>query len=481
MSTIFTCDLGTIAPYIPSTQMPWDKLRAVHLFRRAGFGASHEQITTALEKTPAEIVDQLVDEAIAKPIAPPPEWADWNINDYATWDELLEINLNWRREWVKEMITDGVRDKIALFWHNHFVARIDVYVCPSYHYRYRKALQQHALGNFKTFVHEIGLTGAMLYYLNGVQNTSISPNENYARELLELFTLGADNGYTQQDIEEAARALTGWVGIWVGCEEIVLDPGWHDNGQKTIFGRTGNWGYDELIDILFEERGSQIAQFICSKIYKHFISPKVDQGIVDEMAATFMDNNFELAPVFRQLFKSQHFFSEALINIRVKDPIEYMLGYITEAEFGYSDSVLDLIIYIAFELGQEILNPVDVAGWQGDRAWLNANTLTTRWLISDYYINIIYEQAPSYLIDLAVNLIGNTNDPVYATQVIVDHFIPIGLQTPEAYDQATEVFKWEVPQNYYDTGQWDLNYDTVEIQIALLLQHISRMPEFQLG
>jgi uncharacterized protein (DUF1800 family) len=415
------------------------------------------------------------------PPSPAPLWANWTVQDYTNFPQEREQQLfEWMTGWMQSMLENGFREKLALFWHNHFVTQFTEYQCPSYMYQYLTLLQENSLGNFKTFVHAVGTTPAMLVFLNGVQNTSISPNENYARELYELFTLGQDNGYTQDDIEETARALTGWVGYAVGCGPIGFVSVLHDADEKTIFGQTGNWGYDEVHDILFEQRADLIATFICSKIYRHFVHPEVDEGIVEEMAATFKENNFELAPVFRQIFKSEHFFDPYVIGTEVKSPVEHFLTFIKDGGFQYNSEVLEIMVYYSYLLGQTLFNPIDVAGWQGNRTWIDTNTLTGRWQSLGFYIYFMYENYPELLVDLARTLTGDSNDPDFIAQEVVNHFTPNGLNSPEAYDRATDVFKWEVPENYFDTGAWNLNWPTASIQVAVLLEHISKLPEFQL-
>lgn len=475
------CATGTIAPYVPSPEQPWNKERAMHLFRRMGFGAPPDQIQNALEQNPSDVVDAILDAALALPPSPAPLWANWTVQDYTNFPQEREQQLfEWMTGWMQSMLENGFREKLALFWHNHFVTQFTEYQCPSYMYQYLTLLQENSLGNFKAFVHAVGTTPAMLVFLNGVQNTSISPNENYARELYELFTLGQDNGYTQDDIEETARALTGWVGYAVGCGPIGFVSVLHDADEKTIFGQTGNWGYDEVHDILFEQRADLIATFICSKIYRHFVHPEVDEGIVEEMAATFKENNFELAPVFRQIFKSEHFFDPYVIGTEVKSPVEHFLTFIKDGGFQYNSEVLEIMVYYSYLLGQTLFNPIDVAGWQGNRTWIDTNTLTGRWQSLGFYIYFMFENYPELLVDLARTLTGDSNDPDFIAQEVVNHFTPNGLNSPEAYDRATDVFKWEVPENYFDTGAWNLNWPTASIQVAVLLEHISKLPEFQL-
>lgn len=479
--TTMNCATGTIAPYVPSAEVPWNKQRVLHLYRRMGFGARPDQIDAALNLNPSDLVDALVDEAINLPLSPEPEWAYWTELDYDDFfAQREEQYITWILQWMDDMSNNGFRDKLALFWHNHFVTRFEAYECTSYMYQYHKILQQYALGNFKEFVYEVGKTPAMLLFLNGVQNSNISPNENYARELYELFTLGQDNNYTQTDIEETARALTGFVGVFTFCGPIGFLEEYFDDGEKTIFGQTGNWNYDDVHDILFDQRTDEIATFICSKLYAYFVHPDVDEDIVSDLAATFKDNDFELAPVLRQLFKSEHFFDEYVIGSQVKSPIEHALSIVNDADLTYTVENLQVMTYLSIVLGQQLFNPVDVAGWQGNRSWINSNTLTGRWQAMDYTIFNAYNDIPERLVELAKKLSDDSNDPAYVAQVIVDHFTPNGLNTPDAYDRATTVLKWEVPQNYYDNGLWNLDWDTASAQVALLLQYIVRLPEFQL-
>lgn len=476
------CATGTIAPYQPSVAKPWNKERAMHLFRRMGFGANAERIEQALMQDPGQIVDQVIDEAINLPLSPEPEWAFWNVNDYTDFDAQREEQLiSWVVNWVKDMAEKGFREKLALFWHNHFVTKFEAYICTSHMYQYHKILQENALGNFKTFVSEIGKTPAMLVFLNGVQNSLIEPNENYARELYELFTLGRDNGYTQKDIEETARALTGWVGFFALCGPIGFLPVAHDTGEKTIFGQTGNWGYDDVHNILFEQKGDLVAKFICTKIYHHFVHPQVDEAFVEELAATFKNNDFAIAPVFKQLFKSDHFFDDYVIGTQVKSPTDLTISLINEGGFVYDDELIQAVTFFIYQLGQELFNPVDVAGWPGNRSWITSSTITARWQIVTAYAFWMFENNPDLLVKLAKDLNGGfSNDAALVTQNIVDHFIPNGFNTPDAYDKATAVFKWEIPQNYFDEGLWNLEWDTVSVQVAVLIDYLGRLPEFQL-
>ena len=218
---------------------------------------------------------------------------------------------------------------MALFWHNHFVTDTEVYVHARLAYGYLNLVRKHALGDFKQFVYDMGLNLAMLIYLDGTSNTHIAPNENYARELLELFTTSPEdqNGqpnYTEADIREMARALTGYVADLRQFRARFFDNRF-DDGEKTFLGRTGNFGYADVVDIVFEERTDALAHFICVKLYKAFVYAAPAPEIVDELAEIFIDNNFQIAPVLRTLLKSAHFFDREVHGARIKGPIEMMV------------------------------------------------------------------------------------------------------------------------------------------------------------
>ncbi|MEM9261686.1 MAG: DUF1800 family protein, partial [Bacteroidota bacterium] len=183
---MINCAPTNVAPYVPASGMPWDNQRAVHLHRRMAFGANIDTIVAARARDPLAVIDDLITAAQERPLSPEPEWSEGIKSEYGL--ALLESVLQkdgWAREWIIELQKSGLRGRMALFWHNHFVTRFNVYEAASYLYQYHKLLQTHALGNFKDFVREMGLTPAMLVFLNGSENTTGSPNENYAREVYE--------------------------------------------------------------------------------------------------------------------------------------------------------------------------------------------------------------------------------------------------------------------------------------------------------
>ncbi len=476
-----SCNSGSISTYVPTPENPWNKQRIQHFFRRAGFGASSSNISDALTKTPSVFVSDEIDAVVNLSTTAPPPWAYMAESDYTDIDtQMQEQHVEWFTEWENDMLVNPLRGRFTLFWSNHFVTRLEDYWCSSWMFDYYNVIQKNSFGNFKQFVTEIGIAPAMLIFLNGFENTAAEPNENYARELFELFTLGVNNGYTQNDIVETARALTGYTLIDEFCAPIIFDVNDFDATEKTIFGRTGNWGYHDLIAILFEEKGTLIANYICEKLYTHFISPEVNAQIISELANTLILNDFELVPVYKQLFKSEHFFNENAIGTIVKSPFDLYNIHYKETGFATDSEVLLNLVWYCSEIGQKMFEPLDVAGWQGNHDWVNSSTLIGRWKSFDYFLWWTWENDKENLRDLAVNLTSNSNNPEEITTIIVDHILPKGLQTDLDYEIATDIFKDEVPQNYFDDNSWNLQWDTAPYQVLVLLFHIISLPEFQL-
>lgn len=481
-----SCNDATLIPYSPTATNPWNTTKVKHVYRRLGFGANQTDVDAALSLTPEEFINSLVDTAASQPPTPAPDWGYWSINDYTDYNtETPEQVTEWRVQTVNDFMNEDLRGRLTLFWMNHFVTELEAYSHPPYLFQYYNTLQTHALGNVKEFVRAIGISSTMLIYLNGFENTNFNPNENYARELFELFTLGESNGYTQDDILESARALTGY-NHWDNYgDTIYFDNSTFDDGEKTIFGQTGFWGYDDVINILFQEKENELAFYICGKLYRYFVSPAVDQiieqNVIQPLAATLIANNFEIIPVLKQLFKSEHFFDERALGVIIKSPYDVILDFVKEAEFFYDDDLADSFAYYTSLMGQKLYDPPDVSGWQGDEAWINSSTLIGRWQLLELYLAYLFvNDSGTSFVDLARNLSNDSNDPYYITEVVIDHFMSKRLFTIEDYQIATDIFKWDVPQNYYDEGLWNLNWPSAPTQVLLLLRHIATIPEFQL-
>ncbi|MRI00775.1 DUF1800 family protein [Kriegella sp. EG-1] len=494
MEYFINCNTSGLNAYA----IPLDKNKAEHLYRRLGFSASVDTINAAIGQTATAIVDNLVNEAAnSNPIAPP-AWADWNNSNYPEDDQARNALKNSQVEelslaYTKSLITNNLADRMSFFWSNHFVTQLSVYNCNSFLYHYVNCLQRNALGNFKTFVSEIGLTSAMLYYLDGVYNNGNNPNENYGRELYELFTLGEGNNYTEQDIIETAKALTGYVERGeLGCEAVTFDPEKHDAGSKTIFGQTGNWDYDDVIDILFEQRPNEIGWFICKKLYEFFVHPDSQdeagnaETIIQGLSATFIANNFEIAPVLAQLLKSEHFFDDDAVGVIIKSPYDLYLNFINETNFSYDDDSLNSLMSASTLLSQELFDPFDVAGWQRNRSWINTNFMIGRWLTFEMFIQNFWQSNQEQFRTFGIAATGpngaTTNDPDEVARAIIDKITPKGLltETPD-YSAAFDVFREPYESDMvYQNGSWSMMLQNADSQVYLLLLHIVRQPEFQL-
>ena len=378
---------------------PLDRASARHFLRRIAFGASGEAVNALIGRDPREVVLEVIEEAVNSPQPDPPSWKDAFLPPEGSSDEVFNTyfdnNVTWgfgyAADWIMELYRGGLREKMVLFWHNHFVTEHDVYFFAPMAYRYMTCLRRHALGKFDHFVHDIGVDPAMMVYLNGNLNVRESPNENYARELLELFTMGqydatGNENYTQQDIVEISRALTGWyVDYYSYSTQFNVYA--YDAEEKTIFGSTEVFNYNRTIDLLFEQRGYQIAYFICTKLYQEFVLDEGDPAIIEQMVQTFMDNQFEIRPVLQQLLTSERFFDPAVRGARIKSPMDLTVGLlhlsgVEEMEREYIDN----IFWNSANTGQRLLQPPNVAGWTGYRNWITTGTLTSRWEVMEGFV-----------------------------------------------------------------------------------------------
>tara|TARA_B100000963_G_scaffold58019_1_gene46103 strand:+ start:28506 stop:29930 length:1425 start_codon:yes stop_codon:yes gene_type:complete len=473
-----------LTPYSPSKNKPWSAKQINLVARRLGFGCSLSDIDLYLNSTSESLIDDIVDGASNMEVTTAPEWSQWDNKQFnKSVNNKNYYHTIWQRQAFKDIINNGFRERLTLFWSNHFVVEYKDVNQPAYLYQYYALIQSHALGNFKTFVSEMGLAPAMLRYLNGFENKKNSPNENYARELYELFTLGEGNGYIQEDITETARALTGYNRFKTYLGVIEFNENSFDKGSKTIFGRSGNWGYNDVIDILFEEKKDLIANFICNKIYRYFVSPQLNSSIVSAMAETFKQNEFELKPVLKQLFKSEHFFDSVNSNVIIKSPIDLMLGLHHSLSFEYKDNV-DLELNFrnkCREMGQEVFSPVDVAGWQGNHDWINSETLPKRWEFADYLLIKYWQKNKNQFKTFIQSLVGSdqTDLRVIVTQLKDFMFCPFEIKEEEMTD-AINTFMGEVPESYFEDGTWSLNSNSVPKQVYDLMRFFITLPEFQL-
>lgn len=480
------CLLTDLTPYQPSAEKPWNRSRVQHLFRRASFGIPYGEIDSVLQLPPQETVDAIVDEAVNSIPLSQPGWSNWSISNYSDYTvESIDQTVEHVTMALQRMIDGGLREKLTLFFSGLLVTKRDVYECPAYLFQYHQILFDQCLGSYKELVRSVGLTPAMLVFLNGAQNSVAAPNENYARELFELFTLGQNQGYTQTDIEEAARALSGYTDQAEECSAINFNSGDFDSGSKSIFGQQGNWTYDDLIDILFEQRSDQIAAYLSSRLYEFFVSSEPNVAIIDQLAQTLINNDFNVLTVVEEILRSELFFDDDAIGIRVKSPLDISIQYWKELQLTYDNQTLTTLFSSCSDLGLALFDPPDVSGYATGLQWINSSTLAGRWGMMLNFLDESLQTDPEELRHFAQAVVPDQShwtDPVMISRKIVDFFIIRGLNHAAEYDTATIVFKADVPQNYYDLLEWNLGFfPSAPEQVHLLLKHIAKLPDFQLN
>jgi len=470
---------STLNEYVPGVDMPWNQRRASHLLRRMQFGAKKAEIQDILSDVPSFIVGNAVQQAKDALLPPAPDWVNETPppegSPETDFQEFFDKNEQWyieyQQSWLDEMQENPLRERMTLFWHDHFATELSKYQLAAFTYRHFTVLRKHALGNFKDFVREIGLDHAMLIYLDGVLNRKGEPNENYARELLELFTMGIGH-YTQDDITEIARALTGYFVDYFTFEKGFYPP-FHDAGEKTFFGRNGNFGYDDVIDIIFEERDEEIAEFICTKLYQYFVYEVPNPVIVQGLKEVFLDNDFEIAPVVETLLKSEHFFDDEIIGAKIKSPVEFLLTMYQETLEQPSGEARELQPIFLFLLEQFLFNPPNVAGWPEHHSWLSTSTMPLRWLISQY--NLFYV-APTYQVDFIAiaESMSDPNDPFKLSYDLAEFLLPVPLPEEEM-QKLPDILLQGLPDY-----EWHLDFEGADIRILGLMNHLRQLPEYQL-
>ncbi|MEP7263952.1 MAG: DUF1800 domain-containing protein [Bacteroidota bacterium] len=272
--------------------------------------------------------------------------------------------------WIKQMCNgkDLLREKMAFFWHGHFACRNGIPVLMEDHVN---VLREHALDDFKTLLTEVTKSAAMLQFLNNQQNRKMSPNENFARELMELFTLGRGN-YTEKDVKEAARAFTGWGFNEDG--EYEFRERQHDFGEKTFLGKTGNWNGDDIITIIIGQK--QCAKFICKKIWRAFISDEEDDTAINILAEKYYQSGYNTSLLIQDIITSDWFYEEKYMGARIKSPIELLVPLIRDFKLEFVNDAF--LFNIQRILGQVILYPPNVAGWPGGENWIDSSSLIYR-------------------------------------------------------------------------------------------------------
>lgn len=374
-------------------------IKVKHLYNRAGFGISYPDLNKLSKKNINKVVDGLLQE-------PNKDGAITLANDFESRRQMLvqaglyakkdptDDEKKMRREivqmqnavsrdlniaWVSKMInTDSpLQEKMTLFWHGHFACRNSN---PMYAQQLNNIQRQHGLGSFRMLLLEVSKSPAMLQYLNNQQNKKGKPNENFARELMELFTLGRGN-YTENDIKESARAFTGWTYDKDGT--FFFRKNQHDDGTKTFFGKIGNFEGENIIDIILDK--PETATFISRKIYKFFVNDTPNEEHVKELANHFYNAKYDISEMMRKLFTADWFYSPENVGTKIKSPAEFLIGL--SREFFVTYNKPQVLIQLQSSLGQYLFNPPNVAGWPGGQSWIDSSSLMLRMRIPSLVLN----------------------------------------------------------------------------------------------
>jgi uncharacterized protein (DUF1800 family) len=387
-----------IASALQPYRGPWDARKAAHLLRRAGFGGSAAEIASYAALSMDAAVDRLVRFPDTGGLPGAPQLADDRPNRALI--QMLQMTQQLPQQqqqqganplrqqfvrnrvqnsialmqwWVGRMIASPapLQEKMTLFWHGHFTSAYQGKgITAQDMLRQNQLYRTYSLGNIEKLTLAVSQDPAMLKYLDNRTSRAEHPNENYARELMELFTLGIGN-YTEQDVRESARAFTGWT---VGQnDEFTFNRRFHDGGSKTFLGRTGNFTGDDIVRIIFEQPAAP--RWFAGKLLGFFVYSDPEPQLVDAVAALLKKNNFELGPVMSTLLRSNVFYSSRAYRALVKSPTEFVVG--AYKLLGLTN--LEPQTFAAMNrMGQRLFYPPNVKGWDGGEAWLNSGTVLTR-------------------------------------------------------------------------------------------------------
>ncbi len=362
---------------------------ARHLLVRTGFNASIAEIDRFKGKTRTQAVEDILLGIRTSAINADPKWSNDPLPDFkqrrkasatmkkVMFEERRNKGIELQAWWYKEMVEtpSPLTERLVLFWHNHFTSSLKKVKHPQLILQQNKLLRKYALGSYSELLHRISFDPAMLIYLDNNKNRKAAPNENFARELLELFTLGEGN-YTEADIKSVARAFTGH-GTDRKTGRHVYRLGKHDSDEKTFLGVTGDLDGAAVLDVILAQ--AQTGVFISEKLWLEFItlSPTTDQ--LSNLASKFRNQDYQIKDLLRNILLSEAFWSEQNRGTRIKAPVELIVG--TVRQFGTSLLEDRKLLQAGYSMGQEILNPPNVKGWSGGKAWINSDYLLSRYQV----------------------------------------------------------------------------------------------------
>ena len=353
-----------LEPYRSPADGPWDRVQAAHVLRRGGFQPNETEIREAIDAGPADTVERMVDDAPEsrrhRDLDPLGESIVLrnDIHDLAAW-------------WIGRMVhtANPLAARMAVFWHNHFATSNVKVGDASLMLGQLRVLERHALGSFERLLMAVARDPAMIVWLDGASNHKGRPNENFARELLELFTLGVGH-YTERDIKEVARAFTGW---HQRRGSFHFNAGDHDTKSKTLFGETGDLDGADVIPLVLKQPAA--AEFLARKLAREFVNDTPAESLVAALADVIRGERFDLRAVLRVLLGSRAMFAPSNYRARVSSPVEFVVGTIRALEMRMD---MKAAARATGEMGQRLFEPPTVKGWDGGRTWINSTTMLVR-------------------------------------------------------------------------------------------------------
>ncbi|MBH91126.1 MAG: hypothetical protein CMG67_03320 [Candidatus Marinimicrobia bacterium] len=456
---------------------------SAHLLRRTIIGPTIEEVNSISTISINDAVEYILRD-ISNP-GPPGDWVNYPIPVYQdyTQEQIDSLLISWQNQqielgewWIDNIFynSTNITELMTLFWHDHFATSAETIIYPPAMYHQNRVLRENSLGNFKDLITLMTFDPAMMIWLNNNENSVGSINENFSRELLELFTLGEGN-YTEQDVTEAARALTGY---FTDGLNIYFAPSLFDDGEKTFLGRTGYFDAYDIIDIIFLQ--PETAYFISEKLYKYFIYENPNEEIVQQLADIMVENNYEIKPVISALLNSEHFFDENFYGSKYKDPVTHSVGILRQLyidvnqDINYPYTLHQILAYVQSLGGQRIFYPPDVSGWPGYRNWVNTYTLPWRKLYTNYILNggfgIIIDP-----ISFAERIPNGLSDSNALLDYLYIYFYSIEPSQLTKQNLMDELLAGA------DPGEWHLiYYDGATERFMDVVQRMMRLSEYQL-
>jgi uncharacterized protein (DUF1800 family) len=480
----------------------WSDAQVLHLLRRTMFGASLSDVTYFKTRTMQQAVTELLTVDNVPPVGPVNNYnnavnTDPNVASGAVWTSAMNISdfgsgrrQSLRAWWAGQMLnqTRSIREKMVVFWHNHFAAGFESVGIAHHCYTYNTLFRSNSLSNFKTLTRAVTLSPAMLYFLNGRRNTKNAPDENYARELQELFTIGKDlaDHYTEDDVKAAARVLTGWrVNTTTGA--VYFDATRHDATNKqfsNFYGNTvitgssaataGDTELDALLTMLFAN--DEVANYICRKIYRFFvyytITPNIETNVIQPLAAIFRQNNYAIQPVLEALFQSQHFYDVQEISCMIKSPLDFTIGYArqfglqfpTASNYDVQYYMWEQVMGACFVQQGLPSDPPNVAGFPAyyqspnyHEAWITPDSLRQRKAIAEGLIAAgITRQGIKLQVDVLAftQTIPNAGDPNLLLDNAVLLLLGLNVSTITKATMKQILLGFQA-QDHYWTDAWN--------------------------